>query len=615
MKTAFLFQWARWMAMWLFLFEIGRFFFVAITFAFGYHLPPGFLYSFYHGFRLDISMASYFLVLPWFLYLPFHYGRNDLTRRLSDLLFLFLFFFNSLVSIGEACLYTEWKSKLTAQALTYLSTPDEVAKSANLPIVCTFILGSLVFFGLSAWIYFRFARFLEREVSSFGWFLPQWIVVGGFLLLGIRGGFQTFPISRSDAVFSTNPVLNDLAVNPFWNVAKDCLEYLANNRENPYLEMPDKEAKAIVDSLFFVKKDTTISILQHPKPNVVFIILESWTAYTSKALGGDNFTSQFDSLASQGLLFTRCYSNGYISDQGVPAILSSQPCTRRMSLINQAQKARKIPCINEVMAENGYETGFLFGGDLNYGDMKSYILSKGFKVVMDEKNVPATANKARLGANDWEMAEVVNNHLSSSKTPFFTVWYTLSSHAPFDIPEPIIPLTETENLYVNSVRFSDKALGRFFKLAKKQAWYNNTLFVIIADHSHYNHLKIEPQDMEYHRIPLLMVGEVLKPEFKGIKWENILSQLDVTPSVLAQLGFDKSAFKWGKNCFNPYTKPSAFFTLHFGSGLVEEEGYVSFAKEYAWHMSTNIKNHAGQDLVARRGKAFQQRVYDDYLKR
>jgi phosphoglycerol transferase MdoB-like AlkP superfamily enzyme len=185
------------------------------------------------------------------------------------------------------------------------------------------------------------------------WFIPQWIVVAGILLIGVRGGFQTFPISRSDAVFSTNPVLNDIAVNPTWNIAKDCLEYVANNRSNPYIEMPDDQAQAIVESLFSVSKDTTLFILTQAKPNVVFIVLESWTAYASKSLGGDNFTPKFDSLASNGLLFTRCYSNGYISDQGVPAILSSQPCTRRMSLINQAQKARKIPCINEVMAKNG----------------------------------------------------------------------------------------------------------------------------------------------------------------------------------------------------------------------------------------------------------------------
>jgi phosphoglycerol transferase MdoB-like AlkP superfamily enzyme len=615
MKAAFLLQGLKWMAFWLLLFGIGRIFFCAIVAAFGFYPPAGVWEAFYHALRLDISMAAYFLFLPWLIFLPLQRFRQPWIKTQLDAFFIFFLFINALVTIGEACLYTEWKSKLTAQALTYLTTPDEVAKSANTSITLTFLFCSLALFTLSVWVYLKFVRSKTIEPMPLLWFIPQWIVVAGILLIGVRGGFQTFPISRSDAVFSTNPVLNDIAVNPTWNIAKDCLEYVANNRSNPYIEMPDDQAQAIVESLFSVPKDTTLSILTQAKPNVVFIVLESWTAYASKSLGGDDFTPKFDSLASNGLLFTRCYSNGYISDQGVPAILSSQPCTRRMSLINQAQKAKKIPCINEVMAKNGYETGFLFGGDLNYGDMKSYILSKGFDVVLDEKNVPPAPNKAKLGTNDWEMAQIVNKQLAKTKTPFFEVWYTLSSHSPFDIPEPMVPLTKVENPYVNSIRFSDKALGRFFDLAKSQAWYRNTLFVIISDHSHYNHREIEPQNMEYHRIPLLMFGEVLKPEFKGKRWDKVVSQLDVTPTVLSQLGFDKSAFKWGKNSFNPYTKPSAFFTLHFGSGLVEEEGYVSFAKEYAWHMATDIKEQSRQDTVAKHGKAMQQRVYDDYLKR
>ncbi|MBX7183323.1 MAG: LTA synthase family protein [Bacteroidia bacterium] len=615
MKLELLKLWLQWLAFWLLLFLLGRLVFIAIIFSFGFAPPAQWPESILHSLRLDISMASYFLLLPWLLTGLFFFLSKKAWSKAVDGIFIVVLLLNAFITIGEACLYTEWKSKLTAQALTYLTTPDEVAKSANLAITITFLGLSLGLFLVSVWVYFRFFRLPSSFQASWKWAVPQWLLGCAALLVGVRGGFQNFPISRSDAVFSTNPVLNDLAINPAWNLAKDCLEYYANNRSNPYIEMPEDQAQAIVDSLYYIPKDTSISILSQARPNVVFIILESWTAYASKSLGGDSFTPFFDSLAQQGLLFTRCYSNGYISDQGMPAILSSQPCTRRMSLINQTQKARRIPCINEVMKANGYQTGFLFGGDLNYGDMKSYILSKGFDVVLDEKNVPPSPNKSKLGTNDWEMATIVNRKIAESKTPFFHVWYTLSSHSPFDIPDPIESLTPVENLYINSIRFSDKALGRFFQIARTQAWYNNTLFVLVSDHSHYNHRQIESHTMEYHRIPFLLMGPALRPEWKGKTWDKVVSQLDITPSILAQLKFDRSAFFWGKNIFNPYTKPSAFFTLYFGSGLVEEDGYVSFSQDYSWYMGTDIPDTNRQELVARHGKAMQQRVFDDYLKR
>ena len=380
--------------------------------------------------------------------------------------------------------------------------------------------------------------------------------------------------------------------------------------------MPMDEAQQIVEAAFKVEKDTTVSIFSSAKPNIVFIILESWSAYESKALGGDNFTPVFDSLSKNGLLFTNCFSAGHTSDQGIPAILSSYPSSSKLSLINQASKCDKIPSIAKSLRKVGYKSGFVYGGDLNYGNIKTYLFAQEFDKVDDEKTIPETPNTSRLGANDYEMASIASQKMSAITEPFVYAWFTISSHSPYDIPVPVKPLVNhQENNYVNAVRFSDKALSRFFQEARSKPWYKNTAFILVADHSHHDQRGLEYFEKEFQRIPFLILGDVLLPEWKGQRWTKTVSQVDITTTLLSQLGQPHDEYLWGKNVFNPYTQSSAFYAHNLGCGFITDEGHYTFSPCCDWFGNWKAPDENKKKELEKKAKAFLQMGYEDYLKR
>jgi phosphoglycerol transferase MdoB-like AlkP superfamily enzyme len=314
-------------------------------------------------------------------------------------------------------------------------------------------------------------------------------------------------------------------------------------------------------------------------------------------------------------LFSKLYPAGYVSDQGIPAVLSGYPAISRIAVINQNSKSVPLPCINQDLEKHGYQSGFVFGGDLNYGNIRSYIFNKKFNLVKEERDFDSGIERGKLGIQDGDMATQYVQLLNSAKAPFVYTWFTLSSHMPYDFPGEKKQLEAVENEYTNSIIYSDNALRKFFAEAKKQAWYANTLFVLVADHSHACHKNYSVYDAEYHRIPLVFYGDVIKPEFKGKKIENVYSQLDITYSLLKQMNLQEESrqYVWSKDMFNPYTKPFAFYCSFAGAGFVTNDGFVGYQHKVKDLIFNTLENNKPlSDSLTMFGKAFQQSVYEDY---
>lgn len=580
------------------------------------------LQSLYHGLRLDMSMNGYILALPVLLLVLFFFVRKKFILTIIDVLICIYIVIYSMAAAGEACLYREWKTKLNMQALEHFINPSEVFKSASLGLTVLFFSLTIIF----SWIYIRFFR---RKISFAKHInlTPQPVgklILTGFLFLvggaavsiiSIRGGLQAIPIQSSDSYFCTTPIINDAAVNPLWNVVSSILEYEMHNKENPYKDFDQAEADKITRSLYEVQKDTTISFLTTQRPNIVFILMESWSANCVKSFGGDNYAPFIDSLSKEGIYFSKFYPAGYVSDQGIPGVLSGYPSISRIAIINQNSKSVPLPCINQDLKKQGYQSGFVFGGDLNYGNIRSYVYNKNFDFVKEEKDFESSIPRGKLGIQDGDMATQYSAILNAAKQPFVYAWFTLSSHMPYDHPGEKKQLEQIENEYTNSVTYSDKSIGQFFAKAKQAPWYKNTLFVIVADHSHACHKNFSVYDSEYHRIPCLFFGDVIKPEFKGKNVEKVFSQLDITYSLLKQMGLQEESkqYVWSKDMFNPYTRPFAFYCSYSGAGFVSDKGFIGYQhdlKELVFNTLENNKPLA--DSLTRFGKAFQQSVYEDY---
>jgi phosphoglycerol transferase MdoB-like AlkP superfamily enzyme len=444
------------------------------------------------------------------------------------------------------------------------------------------------------------------------------LTIGGCWLVMIRGGVKAIPIQISDAYFSQKPILNDAAVNPAWNLVSDLTYFLSNQKNTIYTQLDNALAEQRIKELYHIEKDTTsVYFLSNKRPNIVFIILESWTAHCVKSFGGDNFATFTDSLAQQGIYFSNAYPAGHVSDQGIAAILSGQPVVSRMSVVNQTSKSSTLPSLNETLKPYGYSSGFYFGGDLNYGNIRGYLFNKKWDIIKEERDYSDDIPRGKLGIQDKEMASIFVDEINTAKQPFVYAWFTLSSHMPYDFEGEKKQLTEFENDYTNSIIYTDQALKLFFEKAKKQAWYSNTLFVICADHSHANHKNYNNHEPMYHQIPMMFVGDVIKAQYRGYNYKAPSSQINIAKTLLHQMALRKDAkpYVWSQDMFNPYIKPFAYFCSFSFGGMVNPMGSVSFSLEGNFMPHNSIENQHQADSLLVTAKAFQQMVFKDYLER
>jgi len=608
---------------WYILFFAGRLTFYACILPMLKDVPAELIYrSLYKGFRLDLSMVGYITALPFLLISAYYLLKKKLAIQVAEFINFSFIIMYVLAFVGEACLYREWRSKLSMQALQHFAHPQEVLKSASFGLIILFagLTSALAFIFISIYrrkISFRNNLPLHEEITPLRLWkgLAFFAISVVFSAVSIRGGFQAIPIQSCDAAFCSQPIVNDAAVNPLWNITFDFFEYEAHSKENPFKDFDQKEADEIVKNMYAAKSDSTVQFLDNKRPNIVFIIIESWSANVLKGFGGDDFAPFTDSLANAGIKFTKIYPPAYVSDQGIPAILSGYPAVSRMSIIAQSEKSVKLPCINQDLKNYGYQSGFIFGGDLNYGNIRSYIYNKKFDVVKEERDWDSKLPRGKLGIHEADMQVQYLNELNAAKPPFVYAWFTLSTHMPYDFPGKKKELVKhKENDYINSIIYADNAFRQFFAEAKKQPWYKNTLFVLVSDHSHASHKHQSVFDPEYHRIPLIFFGEVIKKEWRGKEINSVFSQADISATLLAQMGLVKEAkqYSWSKNMFDPNVNHFAYFCSFEGCGMVSENGCVGYQHTYNELIINRTANKNATDSLLRLAKAYQQSVYEDY---
>jgi len=617
-------QIARLYLFWMLVFFSGRLLFFICTVSFLNSLSFfDIIQSFYQGFFIDLSTFAYATLLPILLSLLAYLFSFKWFNYIANGLSVLLITLYTLTTVGESILYLEWQAKLSMQALAHFANPSEVFKTASLKLTVLFFVLSFVFAGGFIILFVKKFLFSLPQTSAplikrAGVFFAGLLLVAFGWIVMIRGGLKAIPIQLSDAYYTQEPILNDAAVNPAWNLVSDLTYFLSNQKNTIYTQLDNALAEQRIKELYHIEKDTTsIYFLSNTKPNIVFIILESWTAHCVKSFGGDDFAPFVDSLAQQGIYFSNAYPAGHVSDQGIAAILSGQPVVSRMSVVNQTSKSGTLPSLNETLKPYGYSSGFYFGGDLNYGNIRGYLFNKKWDIIKEERDYSTKIPKGKLGIQDKEMARIFVDEINNAKQPFIYAWFTLSSHMPYDFEGEKKQLTEFENDYTNSIIYTDQALKLFFEHAKKQAWYSNTLFVICADHSHANHKNYRNHEPMYHQIPMLFVGDVIQAQYRGYNYEAPSSQINIAKTLLHQMELrkDAEAYVWSQDVFNPYIKPFAYFCSFSAGGMVSPIGSVSFSLEGSFMLHNSTKNqHEGDSLLVT-AKAFQQMVFEDYVSR
>jgi len=573
--------------------------------------------SFWYAIPLDIATTSYILIIPFLLlFIQSFYNPKWLsyTNLFYTAIILFAYL---LITTSEIGIYDEWKTKLHYKALHYITNPDEIYNSSETSVFFTLIIILIAQFVGGFWLYKRFVfDRIEKAPRNLVISILFFLIVPSMLFLGLRGGISEIPITQSKSYFSKHNFVNLASINSGYSFLISTIENYSFRDENPFEFYNPEEATKRVQQLHEVQNDTTIDILKSKRPNIVILLMESWSADLIESLGGKKgITPQFQNLEKQGLLFTNFYASGNRSEQGIAAVLGGFPSTPIISLTHNLEKIVKLPSLTKALEKEGYSTSFYFGGELMYGGINSFISVNGFDVIKEENDFDDDLPRGKLGIHDEFMLNEQLLDLNNEKQPFFSMLFTVSTHSPYDQPmDDVISWAtdDNQNGYLNSAYYTDRCLGEYFEKARKQPWYSNTLFIIVADHSHNTYNNWPVYSKEYRKIPLLFYGGVLKEEYRGEKINRIGSQTDVGVTLLSQLDIATDDFFWSRNLFNPTTPEFAYYEATDGVGWISQGGYFVYSKTIDSYQEIQIEQSV-KDSIIMDGKSYLQELFQQFM--
>ncbi len=380
-----------------------------------------------------------------------------------------------------------------------------------------------------------------------------------------RGGFQLKPITIVDAGEYTSSKNIPLMVS------------------TPFTILKTLELDAIEPTIFFeeeaeLKKHFnpihTVQKQDFKKLNVFVIILESFSKEYIGAINNrkEGYTPFLDSLIGQSYVYTNAFANGKKSIEGVPSIIASIPAWMNEPYITSPYGGNRISCLASLLKEQGYYTSFFHGGTNGTMGFEAFSHLCGY----DDYYGRTEYNNEKDYDGNWgiwdeEFFQYTANMVNKQQQPFISTLFTLTSHHPYPVPDRYKDKFKEGPLPIErSIGYSDYALKRFFETASKMPWYNNTLFVLCADHTGISADPFYANRVGSHAIPVIYY--LPGSDLKGVN-ATVTQQLDIMPSILDYLNFPKSHFSFGKSVFDTL---SAHHAITFNSGMFQimNDNYV-----------------------------------------
>lgn len=535
---------------------------------------------FLFGLRFDIS-ALLIINLPYIVMnsVPFRFRLNGIYQGIANGYFYLINALALMTNFGDTIYFRFTLKRLTADFLNYVGVGGDFDK-----LIPQFLkdfwyvaIAWVVFVALLVWLATRFS--LQPAGKSRGGAMQFFVVnlliflvVGALTVIGIRGGFQLRPINLVTAGSYTSAKNIPLILNTPFSVARTF-------NDDP------------LKSEHFFKNEKEVSSIYTPvhrpagkpvKPlNVVILILESFSSEHIGALNHklengryQGFTPFFDSLIRQGYYFD-AFANGKTSIQGIPAILSAIPSLMNESFIQSSYAAGKYASIAGLLKNRGYAGAFFHGGTNGSMGFDTYTKLVGFDHYFGRTEYGNEKDyDGKWGIRDEEFLQFTARKLNDLKQPFVGAVFTLSSHHPYSVPGKYANVFRKGKLPIQqSVMYADYAMAKFFHTAKQMPWYDNTLFVITADHTSEGYYPYYQTNVGQYAIPLLFFYP--GGDLKGMS-PRTAQQTDIMPTVLNYLGYPKSYVAFGADLFDTTT---AQFSIHYISGLyglIKEGYYMEF---------------------------------------
>jgi phosphoglycerol transferase MdoB-like AlkP superfamily enzyme len=562
------------------------------------------------GLKMDIATACYVLIIACVFSL-FLLINEVVFRKIMGILISVLITLFSFIIVADFELYKNWLSHIDVSVFQFFDMSFSALSSTSNLRITGLVLSWIILSSTFITLYYRFvAKQLQGKTQKYRWFHPFILLIAGAVLfIPARGGIDVASMNTGSVYFSQNMTANHVAVNPVWNFLYSFNRI--SSLKNPYVYMDSKKANGIYE-LIKEGKDSSLSVLNTKNPNIIFVMMESFESDITKTLGGrDGITPNFDSLTHEGILFSNMIASGSRTDKGFVSILCGYAAQSVNPIIKFTRKIEKLPTISKILANNGYNTIFMYGGNKQFTNMNSLIMAGGFADVTDKNDFDKSLQTFKWGVHDEFIFHRSIEKMNASKTPFFTYIMSLSSHEPFEVPtKKVFKGDGDEPKYFNSAYYTDSCLGVFIANAKKQAWWKNTLIVLVADHATIMPGNKTNENVNRFRIPMLWLGGALNVRDTIVA--KYCSQMDIAKTVLKQLNKDSSPFIYSKNIFNQNNNGYALFCYNDGFGLISDS-YCQIFDNITMKYSTNKGSFSGNDSLV--GKAFWQVVNEDFVKK
>ena len=587
----------------------------------------------WHGLPLDLSMAGYLSVIPGFLSIAVVWLKRDLVKPIMNIYFIIASLFITCSFLLNASLYPYWKYPLDSTPLFYFFTSpaDAIASVSIWQVILSIVI--LIVLTIGVWFTLRMRGEKRQQYSRYGYGYGGigsgkrnrfddfdrhrgrtsiiLLLLTGLLFLPIRGGITVSTMNTGQAYYSQNAYLNHSAVNPLFSL----LESITHQEDfaSQYRFMKDKEADKIFATMTSTSDENTYPLLNEATfkkgtPDILIVIMESFASDIMPSMGSyKDVAVCLDSIAQQSILFTRFYANSFRTDRGMVSILSGYPAQPTTSIMRYPRKTSQLPSIaRNLVKYKNYKTTYYYGGDADFCNMRSYLVSQGYQHIISDANFPIEDKLSKWGVPDHILAARMMKDIKAQqneKRPMLRILQTSSSHEPFEVP-----YHRLKDKRLNAFAYTDSVMGAIVREYRKLPRWKNTLIVFVPDHVGGYKENLNDHDRSRYQIPLILAGGAISRPMKvGI----IGSQHDIAATLLGQLGVEHREFTFSKNMMSDATPKFAFFAVNDAFGIVSEENsliYDNRSKRIVYD-----KGEKGFNL--KRGQAYLQKLYDDLAKK
>ncbi|MGY5795736.1 LTA synthase family protein [Rheinheimera faecalis] len=540
---------------------------------------------FVQGLRADIIVICLLLVVPVLLIpLASVRGMSKLWFQFSYLWCLAALVLLVFMELASPAFILQYDVRPNRLFVEYLKYPKEVLSTLWFGFRLPLVLGVVATLVLT-WLMRRIFRSGKCSLNpwSVGKTVGLWFLALVLLFAGIRSTTDHRPANPAIFAITADAMVNSLVLSSGYSVlyALYNLKHEAHSSEI-YGKLPTEQMlKQSLDwpwlkSYQFTNPNYPTAhwqqaVVKRTNPlNLVIVLQESLGATFVQSLGGLAVTPELEQLKQQGIWFENLYATGTRSVRGIEAVVAGFPPTPAQSTVKLSNSQQHFTTLASILKAQGYQTQFVYGGEAHFDNMRSFFTGNGVEQIVDQSQMQNPVFTGSWGASDEDLFATAHQQLTAlhqQDKPFFSLIFTSSNHEPFEFPDGRIDLyQEPKDTANNAVKYADWAMGQFFKKAKQSDYWQDTLFLIVADHDNRvygdNLIPVE----KFH-IPGLILGADTKPELL----KTLASQIDLAPTLLSMMGISSCHTMTGRDFTLDNTSP--------GRALLQFENYFALMQQ------------------------------------